>query len=77
MPGSDYFDPRVEEAIERAAALLAAHEGEWRSVVEAYWLVRRHEKEIGFPLNYSMVVEAVERARKMLARERELAAAEV
>jgi len=77
VPGRDYVDPRVEEAVERAAALLAAHDGEWRSVVDAYWLVRKHEKEIGFPMNYSMVVEAVERARKMLARERALAAAEV
>jgi hypothetical protein len=73
---SDYIDPRLETALEKAASLLASRAGEWSSVVEAYWLLRRHEDEIGFPLTYNMVEEAVERAKRFLEKERHLAIAE-
>jgi len=67
----DYIDPRLERAIERAVQLLQKHIDEWSGTVEAYWLVRRYEDEIGFPLTYNMVEEAVERARQLLQKTRE------
>lgn len=64
----DYIDPRVNEALERAVALLVERASEWRNTIEAYWLIRRHEEELGFPLTYPMVEEAVERAKQLISR---------
>jgi|GEM_PF-6914837 len=72
----DYVDPRLEKAIEKAVQLLVQHMDEWQSTVEAYWLVRRHEDEIGFPLTYNMIEEAVEKAKQFIHRSRVAVAAE-
>ncbi len=76
MPKTPYVDQRLYEAIDKAATILAANMDKWSNVVEAYWLLRRKEDEIGFPLTYNMVVEAVEKARMIAARERPVAFAE-
>jgi len=72
----DYIDPRLDEALEKAVEILTKNAEKWRSIVDAYWLLRRHEDEIGFPLTYNMVEEAVEKSRQLLQRGRGVVAVE-
>jgi hypothetical protein len=74
---TDYVDPRHLKAIDKAVELLLAHAGEWDSEVDAYWLLVRHEDEIGVPVIYEIVREAVARARAILQRGRTGVVAEV
>ena len=65
----DYVDPRFAEAPLKAAEILVEHADEWSSEVDAYWLLRRYEDEVGAPVTYDIVVEAVEIARRKLEAE--------
>ena len=68
MPTRDvYRSPVIDEAFERAVRLLIEKMDEWSSVVEAYFLLRRHEDEIGFPFTYNMVEEIVSTAHERVA----------
>ena len=69
MRGLDYVDPRFRTAVDKAVEVLLSHRGEWSNEVEAYWLLVKHEDEIGVPVIYEIVREAVERARTLMARE--------
>ena len=71
-----YRSPLVDEAFEKALELLEERMGEWRSVVDAYFLLRKHESEVGFPFTYNMVEELVERVHERLTRGRAEAAVE-
>jgi hypothetical protein len=62
----DYVDPRFAEAPVKAAEVLVEHAGDWSSEIDAYWLLRKYEDEIGVPVTYDIVVEAVEIARRKL-----------
>jgi len=73
--GKDYVTPLFERAYRKAVELLLAHSGEWDDVLDAYFLLRRFEDEIGFPFTYNMVEEMVERLR-LQARQARKAAAE-
>ena len=57
-----------ERAVEKAITFLLQRQGEWSSILEAYWLLRRHEDEIGFPFTYNMVEEIVEQVRRLHGR---------
>ncbi|ABM81085.1 hypothetical protein [Hyperthermus butylicus] len=60
----DYVDERFLQAPSRAAEILVEHWGEWSDEIDAYWLLRRYEDEIGVPVTYDIVVEAVEIAHR-------------
>lgn len=62
-----YRNPVIDEAFERAVRLLEEKMSEWSTVVEAYFLLRRHEDEIGFPFTYNMVEEIVNTVHERVA----------
>ena len=64
----DYVDPRIRQAVDKAVSILIAHSSEWRSEIDAYWLLVRYEDDVGVPVIYELVREAVERARAILAQ---------
>ena len=68
MTAREWSSGVYERAVERAIALLLQKQGEWSTVLEAYWLLRRHEQEIGFPFTYNMVEEIVEQVRRLHSR---------
>ncbi len=68
----DYIDPRLREAPRKAAKILVKHYREWNSIVEAYWLLRRYEDEIGVPITYDIVEKAYEIAIRELRLTRRL-----
>ena len=72
----DYIDPRIWQAVDRAVSILLAHSSEWRSEVDAYWLLVRYEDDVGVPVIYELVREAVERARAILAQKQAAAVEE-
>jgi len=55
----DYYDEKLVNAPLRAAEVLERHLGEWSDEVEAYWLLRRHEDEVGVPVTYDIVEAAI------------------
>lgn len=63
---NDYRDPRFLEAPIKAAKILIKHKNSWNSVIDAYWLLRRHEDEIGIPVTYDIVEKAYTIAIKEL-----------
>ncbi len=63
---TDYIDQRFREAPRKAAEILIEHQTEWSSVVDAYWLLRRYEDEIGVPITYDIVEKAYEIALREL-----------
>jgi len=66
----DYYDEKLLNAPLRAAEVLEKHLGEWSDEVEAYWLLRRHEDEVGVPVTYDIVEAAIAilRSRGVVAR---------
>ena len=56
----DYIDPHLREAPRKAARILVKHYREWNSIIEAYWLLRRYEDEVGVPITYDIVEKAYE-----------------
>ncbi|HIQ23654.1 MAG TPA: hypothetical protein EYH50_01230 [Pyrodictium delaneyi] len=62
----DYIDERLILAAERAAEILVEHMNEWKDTIDAYWLLRRYEDEVGVPVTYDIVEQAVEKARRVL-----------
>ena len=68
----DYIDPRLREAPQKAARILVKHYREWSSIVEAYWLLRRYEDEVGVPITYDIVEKAHEIAIRELRLTRRL-----
>ncbi len=73
--GGRWVNPAAERAFEQALSLLIERSGEWSSVLEAYWLLRRNEDRIGFPFTYNMVEQLVEEARRLIAARRGTVAA--
>jgi len=73
----DYIDPRLREAPRKAAKILVKHHREWNSIIEAYWLLRRYEDEIGIPITYDIVEAAYEIAIRELRLTRRLRHAEM
>ncbi len=65
---SDYVDPRLRKALDKAVNILVSHASEWRNDVDAYWLLVKYEDEIGIPVIYDFVREAVEKARAIMAQ---------
>ncbi|NPA04727.1 MAG: hypothetical protein GXO09_01350 [Crenarchaeota archaeon] len=70
MRKGDYYDEKLLNAPLRAAEVLEKHLGEWSDEVEAYWLLRRHEDEVGVPVTYDIVEAAIAilRSRGVVAR---------
>ncbi len=66
MGSQDYIDPRLSRALEKAVEILLSHKGEWNNEIDAYWLLVRYEDEIGVPVIYDMVKEAVEKAKAIM-----------
>ncbi|ALL01120.1 hypothetical protein Pyrde_1072 [Pyrodictium delaneyi] len=62
----DYIDEKLLMAVDKAAEILAEHISEWSDTIDAYWLLRRHEDEVGIPVTYDIVEQAVEKVRKTL-----------
>ncbi len=55
---------RIERVLEKLAEILVSNNMEWRDEVDAYWLLRKFENEVNYPVTYDLVEEAVERARR-------------
>ncbi len=68
----DYRDPRFLEAPRRAASILVKYKDSWNSIIEAYWLLRKHEDEIGVPVTYDIVEQAYEIAIKEIGEKRRI-----
>jgi hypothetical protein len=66
----DYVDPRFSIAEEKARDILIRKAGEWHSIVDAYWLLRRMEDEIGIPVTYDIVEKAYMGALQVLATDK-------
>ncbi len=69
--GKDYVDPRFLEAVDRAVVVLEKHRGEWSNEIEAYWLLRKYEDEVGVPVTYDIVEQAVEKLSQRLSQRAE------
>ncbi len=54
---------KERRAVEKAALILSEHMV--RDELEAYWLLVRHEKEIGYPVTYDLVLEALKIAEEI------------
>ncbi|KSW12316.1 hypothetical protein CF15_06115 [Pyrodictium occultum] len=70
----DYIDERMLSAADRAAEVLVEHMDEWKDPIDAYWLLRRLEHEVGVPVTYDIVEQAVEKARRIIESARHPAA---
>jgi len=62
----DYIDEKLLMAVDKAAEILAEHMSEWNDTIDAYWLLRLYEDEVGIPVTYDIVEQAVEKVRKTL-----------
>jgi len=62
----DYIDPRIRNAPKKAKEILIIHRNEWSSIIDAYWLLRKYEDEIGVPVTYDIVEKAYEQALREL-----------
>jgi len=76
MRKRDYIDPRMLEAVDKAASILERLRDKWSNELDAYWLLRRYEDEVGIPVTYDIVEQAVakvsmdEAKSKAIAKER-------
>ncbi len=76
MRKRDYIDPRMLEAVDKAALILERLRDKWSNELDAYWLLRRYEDEVGIPVTYDIVEQAVakvsmdEAKSKAIAKER-------
>ncbi len=55
----------MEKVVESAVSILARNRGKWENEVEAYWLLRRYEKDLNYPVTYEIVEEAVARIKRL------------
>ena len=66
---SDYSSlvgERIAQAKKKAVDLLVRQRVKWRDIIDAYFLLRKYEAEIGFPFTYNMVEEIVREAERII-----------
>ncbi len=57
---------RIIHAKRRTVDLLVRQHAKWRDIIDAYFLLRKYEAEIGFPFTYNMVEEIVKEAERLI-----------
>ena len=61
---------RIIHARKKAVDLLVRQRAKWRDIIDAYFLLRKYEAEIGFPFTYNMVEEIVKEAERIIKQNR-------